>query len=164
MLNKIIVFGLIAIFTLISTLAYSQKCKYSLKRKDPITGKEKKAIICFDIQNRGRLVLVNDDNHYFFVMCIMHEGNIADLRNPDNSINFKLENGESITISKNEIKEKYIKSFFDVYFSISDYDLHKIASSPLTDIKISVGSYKIDESYSVKKGKSFQNKAKCILQ
>jgi len=164
MLNKIIIFGLIILFILISTLAYGQKCKYSLKRKDPITGKEKKASICFDIQNWGRLVLVKDDNQYFYAMLVMHEGNITDLINSENSINFKLENGEGINISSNEIKEKFSKRFFKVFFSISDYDLHKIASFSLTDIEISIGPYKYNESYPVKKGKSFQNKAKCILQ
>jgi len=165
MLNKIIVSGLIVLLIIISARAYSQKCKYNYNRKDPITGKESKGTTRFKLQNWGMLVLTKNDNQYSVAILFMHEGNITDLISFYNSIVFKLENGESINISRNEIKEIFSNSrFFNAFFNISDYDLHKIASSPLTEIKISIGPYKYDESYPIKKGKSFQNKAKCILQ
>ena len=170
MKNKIKIFGLVLLFILIAIQAYSQKCKFDYQKKDQITGAETKGNT-FGIKMWWKLGLNKNGDEYFVGMSINLAGNVRDIITPDNTIIFKLANGEIITINANEeyvptaqATQNGIVSQFNARFNISKADLKKIASSPLTYIKMTIGPRTYDESFPIKKGESFQSNAKCILQ
>jgi hypothetical protein len=169
-MNKIKIFGLVLLFSFIAVSAYSQKCKYDYQRKDPLTGEETKGNT-FGVNLWWKLGLNKNGDNYFVGMFIRLSGNVRDVITPENTIIFKLENGEIITIYASEefvptaqATQNGVISVFNARFNISENDLQKIASSPLTYIKMSVGPRVYEETFASKKGKTFQEKARCILQ
>lgn len=170
MRNSIKILGVISIFIIISTQAYSQKCKYDYQKKDEITGEETKGST-FDVKRGWKLGLNKNGNQYFIGMLIQFDGNLRDIITPENTIIFKLENSEIITLNANQnyvptaqATQFGIVSMYNVRYNISKDDLKKIASSSLTYIRIGIGLQTYDESIASKKGKSFLDQANCILQ
>lgn len=153
-----------------SIQTYSQKCKFDYQKKDEITGEETKGST-FDVKRGWKLGLNKNGDQYSIGMLIQFDGNLRDIITPENTIIFKLENGEIITVNANQ---NYIPtaqatgygivSMYNARYNISKDDLKKIASSPLTYIRVGIGLQTYDESIAVKKGKSFQEQANCILQ
>jgi len=168
MKNIIRLLTVVVIF--ISTTAYSQKCKYDYQKKDEITGEETKGST-FDVKRGWKLGLNKNGNQYFLGMLIQLNGNVRDIITPENTIIFKLENGEIISVNASQdyvptaqATEYGIVSIYSVRYNISKEDLKKIASSPISYIRISIGLQTYDENIVSKKGKSFQDQANCILQ
>jgi len=177
-MTRIKVLGFLLLFFLITEQTYSQKCYYDYIEKDQITGEMIKGNTigfgCFI--GCGWIIGLNKHgNRYFVDMHIKLSGSVRDVITPKNSIIFKLENGEIITIYANE---EYVPSssltpnwgwgqdivsWFNARYYISEEDIQKIASSRLTYIRASVGTDTYDESLSKRKGKVFQKNAKCIL-
>lgn len=154
----------------ISTNVYSQKCKYDYQKKDEITGEETKGST-FDVKRGWKFGLNKNGNQYSVGMLINLNGNVRDIITPENTIIFKLENGEIITVKANQdyvptaqATEYGIVSIYNSRYTISKEDLQKMASSPVIYIRISIGLQTYDESLVAKKGKSFQEQASCILQ
>ncbi len=115
--------------------------------------------------------LNKNGNQYFLGMLIQLNGNVRDIITPENTIIFKLENGEIISVNASQdyvptaqATEYGIVSIYSVRYNISKEDLKKIASSPISYIRISIGLQTYDENIVSKKGKSFQDQANCILQ
>ena len=170
MKRSIKVLAVTVVFILMSAQAYSQKCKYDYQKKDEITGEETKGNT-FDVKRGWKLGLNKNGNHYFFGMLIYINGNVRDIVTPENTIIFKLENGEIITVNANQdyvptaqATEYGIVSMYNVRYNISKDDLKKIAYSPLTYIRAGIGMQTYDENIATKKGKSFQDQTICILQ
>jgi hypothetical protein len=173
MIKIIKVFGFSLLFFFIVEQTYCQKCYYDYVEKDQITGEIIKGntfgIGCFI--GCGWIIGLNKHgNRYFVDMHIKISGNVRDVITPKNSIIFKLENGEIITVYANEdyvptsqATQYGIYSWFNSRYYISEENLQKIASSRLTYIRASVGTDIYDDSFSKRKGKLFQKNAKCIL-
>jgi hypothetical protein len=165
--------GLLLLIIFLAVQSYSQKCWYDYHMKDPITDNEIKGIT-FNVggflDSRWQLELHKHGNQYFIGMYIKLNGNIREVITPENTIVFKLENGEIITIHANEdyvptsqATQYGIVSWFNARYVIPEDDMQKIAASQLTYIRASVGTQVYGGSISKKKGKLFQSNAKCIL-
>ena len=170
MKNAIKILGISLLLMCATGQAYSQKCKYDYQKEDKITGETTKGST-FSIKMWWKLGLNKNGNQYFIGMWIRINGNIRDVITPENTIIFKLENGEIITINANEDyfpsaqTDQYgVYSDFNARFSISEEDMKKLAASPLVYVKVGVGARVYDESFATKKGRTFQNLAKCMLQ
>jgi len=169
-LNRIKILGLVMLFMFIATQAFSQKCKFDIDKKDPLSGEQTKGI-SFKINTNWSLGFNKVNNQYFVGMSIVFNGNTREILTPENTIIFKLANGEIITIYA---KDNYtptaqvmgynIVSRYIALYDISEEDLQKIAASPLVYAKVGVGSVAHQSEFNSKKGTEFQNKAKCILQ
>lgn len=170
MKNIIRLLSVAVVVITITTNAYSQKCKYDYQKKDEITGEETKGST-FDVKRGWKFGLNKNGNQYSVGMLINLNGNVRDIITPENTIIFKLENGEIITVQANQdyvptaqATEYGIVSIYNARYAISKDDLQKMASSPLIYIRISIGIQTYDENLVAKKGKSFQEQASCILQ
>ena len=169
MVQRIKFLGFAMLFVFTATIAFGQKCKYDYKKNDPITGEESKGST-FSIKIWWKLGLNKNGNQYFVGMFVRIDGNIRDVITPENTIIFKLENGDIITVNANEhyapsaqAGQRGVHSDFRANYNISPEDMQKLAASPLTHIRMGIGTRVYDESFSAKRGKSFQNIAKCIL-
>ena len=167
-------FSLVMLFMFIAPQVYSQKCKFDYEKKDPLTGEATKGN-SFMIKMWWHLGLNKVGNEYHVGMYIRLDGNVRDYVTPENTIIFKLENGEIITVyADNEYvptaqsvrygNEYRVVSVIRAKFTISEEDLQKIATSPLAYVKMTAGARTYDSEFKTKKGAEFQNKAKCILQ
>jgi hypothetical protein len=172
-MNRIKVFGLVLLFIFLAVQAYSQKCWYDYHEVDPITGNKVKGNnfnIGGFLDSGWQLGLNKHGNQYFIGMYIRLSGNIREVITPENTIIFKLENGEIITIHANEdyvptsqATQYGIYSWFNARYYIPEDDMRKIASSRLTYIRASIGTKIYDASFSKRKEKLFQSNARCIL-
>ena len=171
--NRVKGFGLVIFFICLTVQSYSQKCWYDYLEVDPISGNNVKGIT-FSIGgflfSDWDLGLNKHGNQYFVGMYIGLSGNIRDVITPENTITFKLENGEIITIYANEdyvptsqVTQYGIISWFNARYYISEGDLQRMASSRLIYVRASIGTKIYDAEFSRKKGKRFQSNAKCIL-
>ena len=158
------------IFIFMSVQTYGQKCKYDYQKKDEITGEETKGST-FDVKRGWKLGLNKNGNQYSIGMLVQFDGNLRDIITPENTIIFKLENGEIITVNANQnyvptaqATQFGIVSMYNARYNITKDDLKKIASSSLIYIRIGIGLQTYDESIPSKKGKSFLDQANCILQ
>jgi hypothetical protein len=105
-------------------------------------------------------------------MACFLNGNFRDILSPENTIVFKLANGEIITVYSNDnylpiaqATQGGVFTNYNAKFNISEEDLKKIAASPLVFVKMTIGAtHKYDFEFKTKQGEEFQNKAKCILQ
>ena len=172
MTNKIIAFVLAVLFIFVTALTYGQKCKYNYKRKDRLTGEISKGTTNFTVEYWWGLGLHKKGTQYFVATLFYLEGNLLDVITPEDKIIFKLENGEIITTYANEVygsrgtttNQYGVITLFTVRYNITEFDLHKIATTPLTDIIMTFGNRTFEKNIPAKKGKSFQKKAICILQ
>ena len=173
-MRRMKVFGLVMLFIFSAVQAQSQECWYDYHEKDQITGNIVKGNtfnIGSFLDRSWQLGLNKHGDQYFVGMYIRLSGNSRDVITPENTIIFKLENGEIITIHANEdyvptsqTTHYEIVSWFNARYYISEDNMLKIASSRLIYIRVSVGTKIYDKSFSKKKGKLFQRSAKCILQ
>lgn len=170
MKNRIKILATTVLFILISAQTYSQKCKYDYQKKDEITGDETKGST-FDVKRGWKLGLNKNGNQYFIGILIQFDGNLRDIITPENTIIFKLENSEIITLNANQnyvptaqATQFGIVSMYNARYNITKDELKKIASSSLTYIRIGIGLQTYDESIASKKGKSFLDQVNCILQ
>jgi len=170
--SKIKSFGLIMLFVFLTVQAYSQKCWYDYHEIDPITGNEVKGITFSNAYffPSWQLGLNKHGNQYFVSMYISLSGNTREIITPENTIIFKLENGEIVTIHANEnyvptseVTIYGFSSWLTARYYISEDDLQRIASSRLTYVRVSIGPKIYDGSFSKRKGKQFQSNAKCIM-
>jgi len=170
--NRIINFCLVFFFCFFSIQAYSQKCWYDYHEIDPITGNEVKGITLSNTYffPSWQLGLNKHGDQYFVSMYISLSGNTRETITPENTIIFKLENGEIVKIHANEnylptaeVTKYGFSSWLTARYYISEDDLQKIASSRLTYVRVSIGPKIYDGSFSKRKGKKFQNIAKCIM-
>jgi hypothetical protein len=149
----------------------AQKCKYDFEKKDPITNEMTKGNT-FGIKMWWRLGLNKFGDRYFVGMAITIAGNVRDIITPENTISFKLSNGEIIVLNAKEeylpIAQATVNGVITVYqaqYDISKEDLQKLAASPLSYVKVNVGSARSwDSEFKEKKGAEFQQKANCIMQ
>lgn len=170
MRNVIKIFGFAMLFFFIAPQVYSQKCKFDYNKKDPLTGEATKGNT-FKVHPNWHLGLNKIGDKYLVDMFMRVAGNTREIITPENTIIFKLENGEIITINADNeyvpIAEVYadgVVSQIRAKFTISEENLQKIAASPLTYVKMTIGARTYDFEFKTKKGAEFQNNAKCILQ
>lgn len=155
-----------------STQLSAQKCKFDYDKKDPITGEQTKKITLKI--NMAWYVGFNEvEGKYFISMDFFIPGNnIKEFISPENTVIFKLTNGELITLHANDNyiptirASESIVSVYNAKYDISKEDLQKLATYPLAFIRMGIGSGKhdIDREIKAKEGVEFQNNAKCILQ
>jgi len=97
MRNRVKILGLIVLFIFITMQAFSQKCKFDIDKKDPISGEQTKGNT-FKINTSWSLGFSKINNQYFVSMFIVFGGNTREIITPENTMIFKLANGEIITL------------------------------------------------------------------
>ena len=150
----------------------AQKCKFDYNKKDQLTGEQSKGIT-FSIKLWWKLGFNRVGNTYYIGMYINLNGNLRDVITPDNTLVFKLANGEIITLHANDnfyptaqvnANQNGVVSRYDAKYDISAEDMQKLASSPIVYVKMGIGGARnYDSEFNAKKGEEFQNCAKCIL-
>jgi len=168
---RIKILGLTLLFMLFATEAYSQKkCRFDYNKKDPITGEETKGNT-FPIRSWWKLGFNRSNNDYHIGMGIRLDGNVRYILTPENTIIFKLENDEIITVNAREeyapvqqATSNGVSSVYSAIFNISEDDLRKFAESPLKHVRMTIGPNPADASFNAKKGRVFQENARCILE
>ena len=168
-LTRILSLGIVLLVVSTGQL-FAQKCKFDIDKKDPLSGEQTKGV-SFKINTNWSLGFNKVNNQYFVGMSIVFNGNTREVITPENTIIFKLANGEIITLYA---KDNYtptaqvmgysIVSRYIALYDISEEDLQRIAASPLVYAKVGIGSAAHQSEFNSKKGTEFQNKAKCILQ
>ena len=165
------IIGLSAVLAVVGLTAQAQKCKFDYEKKDPLSGEVSKGT-AFKINMWWKLGLNKAGDKYLITMGIVVGGDVRDVITPENTIIFKLANGEIITLNAKEkalpvaqiMQDKVVSSYTAVY-EISEEDLRKIAASPLVYVRMGIGANRsFDSEFKEKKGAEFQSKAKCLLQ
>ena len=149
----------------------AQKCKFDYEKKDQITGEQTKGNT-FSIKMWWKLGFNKAGDKYFLGMVAVINGNVRDIISPENTIIFKLANGEIITLYANDnhlptaqATQYGVQTTYNAKYNISKEDLEKLAASPLVYIRMGIGETRRYESeFKTKEGTDFQNKARCILQ
>ena len=181
-LTKILGIGVLLFVIGIGQLS-AQKCKFDYEKKDQITNEQSKGLtfvisagsMFYTIERpmQWKLELHRVGNTYSISMFATLGGNVRSIVTPENTMIFKLANGEIITI---HAKDNYppdahinpnsnnIISIYNTKYDISAEDMQKIAASTLVYIRVGIGGNNYDYDFNAKKGAEFQNKAKCILQ
>jgi hypothetical protein len=164
------IIGLGAVLAVVGLTAQAQKCKFDYQKKDPLSGEATKGNT-FGVKMWWKLGLNKVGNTYFIGMWININGNVRDIITPENTIIFKLANGEIITLKASDnflptaqATQTGVATSYRAKYDISEEDLRKIMASPLIYVKMEVGARIYDSEFNTKKGTEFQSKAKCILQ
>ena len=167
---KVVSLALVLIFVISSNLS-AQKCKFDYEKKDPLTGEYTRGNT-FGVTLWWFLGINQVDASYYIGVLIRISGNLRDIITPENTLIFKLANGEIITLNANNeylpaanANQYGVLTAYNAQYNISTEDLAKFAASPLVYVKMEIGAIrKFAQELKEKKGLDFQNKAKCILQ
>jgi hypothetical protein len=178
---------LLIITTLLLLLSSSnvfgqKKCKYTYQKEDPITGEQTKGtkLLVFatplTMQETWYLFFDRKGNNFSVRMSIKLTGEFNMPLEVGDSLTFKLADGKIFTLYAKErnapVTEAYINgadqpvilSCFICNYDISKEQLESMATSPVTFIRMNIGSFPIDKEIGKKVGKKFQEDAHCIIQ
>jgi hypothetical protein len=170
-ITKILSLGVLLLLSCTTQLS-AQKCKFDYNKKDQLTGESSKGTT-FSIKLWWKLGFNRVGDTYYVGMYININGNVRDIITPENTLIFKLSNGEIVTLHANDNfvptaqvnqAQNAVVSAYHAKYDISAEDFQKLAASPLVYVKMGIGSARnYDSEFNAKKGEEFQNKAKCII-
>jgi hypothetical protein len=169
--TKTLTLGILFFFAFSMQLS-AQKCKYDYDKKDPFTGEMSKGNT-FKIDNNNWIMGFNKIGDIYYARLELYcTGNVREFIQKGDPINFKLSNGEVVTIFAQDevipvaeaIPGAGVRSIYTGKYSIDSVSLQKIAENPPTFVRMNIESKVYEKEISAKDGKKIVAAAVCILQ
>jgi hypothetical protein len=161
---------LLSIFFLINIdQSFSQKCNYSVDKKDPFTGNILRSN-GFNLEDHFGLYFERNGSEYFIYAVVLLNGELNFSMEEGAELNLKLVDGTVMTLlTKEKILPVSTASMNGVYtcFSMkylcSVDQLEQIAKSGISFVQPKITSYNLLKELSTKQNKKTMSYARCII-
>ena len=169
-----LIYSTVSLFT--QVVNAQENCKYNVDKKDPFTDKPVHAIITpikvsiFPTYN-WQLFLYKDGDSYHIETSVAFVGNVSDVMEKGDSIQFKFESGKILSLHARDRINPLISgsdlkttAYQNVYFEISNDDFGLFSTSPVAYVQMNTGSRKYQEKVNEKNAKKIINAALCVMK
>lgn len=162
---------------LCSQSAHAQEnCKYNVDKKDPFTEKAVRAIITplkfviFPAFN-WQLFLYKEGDSYHLETSVAFVGEIHDVLQKGDSLQFKFENGKIFTAyARDQIiplvsgSDSRVTAYQNIYFPVTADEFTLFTASPVSFVQMNAGVRKFQEKVNEKNAKKIVNAALCVMK